>query len=242
MQVLFSYTPRLIWHYTPRRFFQFIFVQTWYTFWSVSMLILFTAPLVTLATNQPVANTSYWSFLAHILPISAVSSATWFWSRKWHFPKGLRLSWRGVLLHVARWLVVLGALVQVFLRVKKPYMITIKGMENDIPKFPFSVLAPYVGLIGLSLGACWCYIDLYGNGAVQGYLFLALRGVLIFWLMLFVVLAHDLYSLANSRIPFRQVVRARWAAIVTMLIITGFFTTLTYYSVPLIIQALFQNR
>ena len=240
IQVLFSYTPRLIRDYTPRRAIQFLFVQTWYTFWSLSMLVLFTAPLVTLASNQPIANVSYWVFLAHLLPVSIAASATWLWSRKWQFPKSLRLSWRGVLLHVARWVVVLSALIQVLLHVKKPYMITVKGMRDaEIPRFPLGVLAPYIALIGLSLGVCWLYLDLYGGGRSQGYLFFALKGVLLFWLMLIVLLGHDMYSLTRSGTPFLRVVQARGAAIAMMLSLTALFVVTTASSAGLIIQALF---
>lgn len=239
IQVLFSYTPRLIWKYTLRRVFQFLFVQTWYTFWSVAMLILFTAPLVTLVANKPITSTSYWDFIAHLLPVSFSSMVTWLWSRKWQLPAGLRLSWRGVLLHVARWLIVLSALVQVFLRVKKPYMVTIKGLQDGVHKFPFGLLAPYIGLIGLSLGACWWYIEIYRTGPAQGYLFFALKGTLIFWLLLVVVLGIDLFSLINSGLSIYQIIRARGAVIGMMLIVTVFFAVIAYYSTPLIIQALF---
>lgn len=238
IQVLLTYTPRLIWKYTPRRAFQFLFVQTWYTFWSLSMLILFIAPLITLTTNQPITSAGYWNFLAHFLPISVASFGTWLWSRRWHFPQGLRLSWRGVVLHVARWLIVLSALVQVIMRVKKPYMVTIKGIGDGSSKFPFGLLAPYIGLIGLSLGSCWYYIDVYGSGKSQGYLFFALKGALLFWLMLVALLAIDLYSLRNSALSIRQVIRARVMAIVTVLVITALFALTADYSMPLILQAI----
>ncbi len=240
IQVLFSYTPRLIRKYTPRRAVQFVFVQTWYTFWSLSMLVLFTAPLVTLASNQPITNVSYWAFLAHLLPVSVASTVTWWWSRKWQFPKSLRLSWRGVLLHVARWVVVLSALVQVLLRVKKPYMITVKGMHNaEPPRFPLSVLAPYVVLTGLSLGVCWLYLDLYREGQSQGYLFFALKDALIFWLMIVVLAGHDVHSLIRSGTPLLRVVQARGALITLIFFLTAFFVATAANSAGPIIQALF---
>ena len=239
IQVLFSYTPRLIWHYTPRRAVQFIFVQTWYTCWSLSMLILFAAPLITLASNQPITNVTYWAFLAHLLPLSIVSAVTWLWSRKWHFPKSLRLSWRGVLLHVARWVMVLSALVQVLLRVKKPYMITEKGIRTEPPRFPFGVIFPYIALITLSLGVCWLYLGLYGGGHSQGYLFFALKGALVFLIMLVVLVGHDMYSLIRSGTPFLRVVQARADAIAVVLSLTTFFIVTAAGSAGLIIQALF---
>jgi cellulose synthase (UDP-forming) len=237
IQVLFSYTPRLIREYTPRRGIQFLFVQTWYTFWSLSMLVLFTAPLLTLTLNDPIANMSYWTFLAHILPVSFTASATWLWSRKWQFPQNLRLSWRGVLLHIARWVAVLSAFIQVVFRVKKPYMITIKGM-GGIPRFPLAVLIPYIALIGLSLGTCWFYLGVYGGGPSQAYLFFALKGAILFWLMLVILLAHDVYSVTKSGTPLLRTLQTRSAALVTILSLTALLALTTANSAGLILQAL----
>jgi len=237
IQVLLSYTPRLIREYSIRRGFQFLFVQTWYTFWSLSMLMLFAAPLLTLTLNDPIANVSYWAFLGHLLPVSFASSATWLWSRRWQFPQNLRLSWRGVVLHIARWVVVLSAFIQVVLRVKKPYMITVKGM-GGIPRFPLAVLVPYIGLVGLSLGVCWFYLGVYGGGPSQGYLFFALKGAMLFWLMLVILLAHDVYSVTKSGTALLQALRARSAALATVLSLTALLTVTTVNSAALIMQAL----
>ena len=237
IQVLFSYTPRLIRQYTPRRGFQFLFVQTWYTFWSLSMLVLFAAPLLTLTLNDPIANVNYWTFLGHILPVSFAAATTWLWSRKWQFPQNVRLSWRGVVLHIARWVVVLSAFIQVVFRVKKPYMITVKGM-GGIPRFPLAVLVPYIALVGLSLGACWFYLGVYGGGPSQGYLFFALKGAILFWLMLVVLLAHDVYSVTKSGTTLLRALQARGAALATILSLTTLVALTTASSAGLIMQAL----
>ena len=41
----------------------------------------------------------------------------WRWSRRWFQPSGIRLTWRGVLLEIARWPIVLWAVVNAALRV-----------------------------------------------------------------------------------------------------------------------------
>jgi hypothetical protein len=203
------------------------------------MLVLFTAPLITLVLDDPIANVNYWAFLAHILPVSFAASATWFWSRQWQFPQNLRLSWRGVLLHLARWVVVLSAFIQVVFRVRKPYMITVKGMgAKGIPRFPLSVLVPYVALVGLPLGACWFYLGVYGGGPSQGYLFFALKGAVLFWLMLVVLLAHDVYSVTRSGVPLLQTLQARGRALITVLSLTVLVTVTAMSSAGLIVEAL----
>ncbi|MDQ3764428.1 MAG: cellulose synthase [Actinomycetota bacterium] len=237
IQVLFFYTPRLIREYTLRRGVQFLFVQTWYTFWSLSMLVLFAAPLLTLTLDDPLANVSYWAFLAHLLPVSFTAGTTWLWSRKWQFPQNLRLSWRGILLHIARWVAVLSAFVQVVFRVKKPYMITVKGM-GSISRFPLAVLVPYITLIGLSLGTCWFYLGVYGGGPSQGYLFFALKGAVLFWLMLVILLVHDVYSVTRSGTPLLRTLQTRSAALVTITSLTVLIALTTASSAELIMQAL----
>jgi cellulose synthase (UDP-forming) len=130
IQVLFTYTANCIKHYTPRQALQFLFVQTWYTFWSTSMFLLFMLPVIALFTNSSIAHENYWRFLLHISPMTDVAFMIWIWSHEWHQPEKLNLSWRGVVLHVARWPIVLSALVQVILKVQKPYMITTKGLQQ----------------------------------------------------------------------------------------------------------------
>ncbi|MHA6785936.1 glycosyltransferase family 2 protein [Pseudonocardia saturnea] len=239
IQVLFSYTPRLVRRYTPRRAFQFLFVQTWYTFWSLSMLILFAAPLLALVADEPVARVTYWAFLLHILPVAIASSLTWLWSRRWHLPRGVRLSWRGILLHVARWVVVLSALVQVILRVKKPYMITAKGLRGSAPPpFPLAAVMPYLALIGLSLAACWFYLLVHGGGPRQGYLLFALKGALIFWLMFLVLFGHDLFVNLRQRTPILTLVRARLGATTVLVLVSVSFVVTASASAAYILAAL----
>ncbi len=212
IQILFTYTPRLVRQYTPRQALQFLFVQTWYMFWSLSIMALFASPLASLAFDTPISRVSLWGFLAHILPAGLVATAIWWWSRSWHQPSRVSLSWRGVVLHVARWVIVLSALVQVMLRVRKPYMITVKGLgTNARQRFRLTLLAPYAGLFGAALAACWFYMIRYSHGSCQGYLFFGLDDAALFWLLIVIVLAQDARALAQADVPFARVIRQRLA-------------------------------
>ena len=134
------------------------------------------------------------------------------WSRRWQHPSHLRLSWRGVALHVARWVTVLNAFIQAVLRVKKPYMITVKGLAAEsIPRFRMTEVAPYVGLILSSLFVCWFYMGGVGHSSNQGMLFFALEGALLFWLLVAVILAQDIRSLINSGVAWRRCLQVRSA-------------------------------
>jgi cellulose synthase (UDP-forming) len=215
IQVLFKFTPRLIRRYTPRQALQFLFAQTWYTFWSLSMLIVFSSPLLSLVFNAPISHVGLWDFLLHNAPASLVATVVWWWSRTWHQPQQVSLSWRGVVLHMARWVVVLSAFAQVTLRVKKPYMITVKGMGADARRpFPLALLAPYTGLVIASLAASWFYLLVYRHGGCQGYLFFGLEDAALFLLVIMVIVFQDVRELARADVPALECVRLRMAPLV----------------------------
>jgi cellulose synthase (UDP-forming) len=229
IQVLFTFTPKRIKYYTPRQTIQFLFVQTWYTFWSTAMLMLFTLPLITLFTNTPIARVSYWQFLLHSLPIGVTGFIIWLWSHSWYFPKNLDLSWRGILLHIARWPIVLSAFIQVILGVKKPYMITKKGLQQGIKK-PFSLAPfyPYFFLIGLSLGACWFYLAAVGQSDSQGYLLFALQGTVALLLPFIAALLKDMKDMLEGGIHFIHCLRLHLKPLLLLTgILVAFFWTVS---------------
>ncbi|HXL36646.1 MAG TPA: glycosyltransferase family 2 protein [Ktedonobacteraceae bacterium] len=210
IQVLFTYTPRIIKRYTPRQALQFLFVQTWYTLWSTSMLLLFMLPIIALFTNSSIAHVNYGQFLLHFSLLTVIAFMIWVWSHIWHLPKDVNLSWRGITLHVARWPIVLSALVQVILKVKKPYMITVKGLQHGA-KRPFSLAAhtPYFLLMSIALIACWFYLVVFGRSAAQGNLLFALQGALIFLVAYIVSLLKDLTDIVKEGISFSQYIVLR---------------------------------
>lgn len=215
MEVMIFHTPRLLRRYRRRQAAQFLFVQTWYACWSLSMLILFVLPLISLVLDVPVAHTRYVDFIAHSLPAACMASLIWYWSRPWHVPAGLRLSWRGVALHVARWQVVLNAFVQVVLRIEKPYMITMKGIRGGITRrFSLQVAAPYIVMTTLPLAVCWFYLGVYHRSSSQGYLLFALLDALLFFLLVVVTVTQDSRSGQPDDLPFVDRIRLHGHAMV----------------------------
>src|SRR5712691_7436333 len=243
IQVLFTYTAKCIKRYTPRPAVQFLFVQTWYTLWSTSMLLLFTLPVISLFTNTPIARESYWRFLLHMLPMTVTALMIWIWSRPWHLPKEVSLSWRGVVLHIVRWPIVLSALVQVLLRVQKPYMITVKGLQRGEQR-PFSLAAhyPYFVLIALSLGACWFYLSLVGMSAVAGYLLFALQGAAIFLFTFSIALAKDIIDMVKEGISPLRGFLLRAKPIVVLITFLILFIVTAYVAAEDIYQAIIFNK
>jgi cellulose synthase (UDP-forming) len=81
IEVLLFHTPRLLWRHRRRQAIQFLFVQTWYACWSLSMLILFALPPVSLVLDTPVAHASYIDFIFHSFPVAGMAGVIWYWSR-----------------------------------------------------------------------------------------------------------------------------------------------------------------
>jgi cellulose synthase (UDP-forming) len=204
-QVLFNWTPKLIRKYTLRQAVQCLFVQTWYLSWSLSMLLLFLSPLLALASNSPISTVSFWMFYLHSLPPAILSFIIWRWTRRWFSPRGMSLTWRGVVLHAARWVVVLSALVQVIFKVQKPYMITVKGMGTAEERpYRLTSLVPYIGLVVTGLAVCWLHLLAYGPSNTQGLLYFALTGALVFVAVMGVVVFQDYKQrLAAGATPVR---------------------------------------
>jgi cellulose synthase (UDP-forming) len=134
MQIFLHHTPHLVRRYTRRQAFQFLFCQSWYAFWSVSLALLWALPTIALLVDRPISSVKLTDFGLYFAPVLLASSLMWCETRKWFQPLGVRLSWRGLLLGIARWPVILWALINVVLGIKRPYMITPKGVTRARPK------------------------------------------------------------------------------------------------------------
>lgn len=238
IQVLFHHTPRLLRRYSARQSLQFLFAQTWYTLWSLSMLVLFCVQPVSLLVDEPVSHVSLLGFLEHSIPVGVTATATWYWSRKWHRPRKVRLSWRGIILQVARWLIVVNALLQVLFRIKKPYMITVKGMQDGRPSaVRLKILAPYIAVAVASLAACWAYLVRDESSPAQGALFFTLNGALLLLALLMTVCYQDFRLFRASGAATVSAIWRGRAGWVTCLVLATLFGITTVYSVPLILEA-----
>jgi cellulose synthase (UDP-forming) len=228
MQVLFSYTPRLVWKYRPLQALQFLFAQTWYTCWSTSMAVLFFMPMLSLLTGQSVSTAPLLEFVAACAPMNLVALVIWWWTRRWHRPVGLRLSWRGVMLHVARWPIVLWALINVVLRVKHPYMITPKGDVDSIPRFSVRSQLLYLALVWIPLGIIAGYqLGWWGTASewdpfdptdpsVDGAIVLALWGITFMALVVLTNVGAFLIGLGRAQASFRASLSAAYAPVLAL--------------------------
>jgi cellulose synthase (UDP-forming) len=210
IQIFFQHTPRLIRRYTRGQALQFLFCQSWYTLWSTSLAVLWALPAVALLVNGPIASVPVGRFFVYFVPVVLASTLMWCESRKWFQPSGVKLSWRGIVLQTARWPVVLWALINVALRIKRPYMITPKGKAAGAGPRALSIYAPYIGLAALPLLAIWLFDASAGSDLIRGYYGLALANALMGAAVLATTLGMDIKQIATSPSALRSAMRSRW--------------------------------
>ena len=209
VQIFLHHTPRLVRRYTPAQAFQFLMAQSWYTLWSLSVAVLWVLPAVALLSGRPIAGVSLLEYLAYSLAVMLTATLMWRWSRRWFQPRGIGLSWRGVLLEVARWPIVLWAVVNAALHVKRPYMITPKGTRTGAPAPGARLYGPSVLLAELSLGAIAVFHATGGHSPTQGYLVLVLFDLTMVVVLLVTALALELRDLRRQAGGLRTVLRWR---------------------------------
>lgn len=204
MQVLLFHTPKKIWGLRPKLAFQMLFCETWYPIWSLSMGLLFISPVISLLTDKPIGNVSFWEYLFRSFLVSVVAFLGWGFTRKWHKPKGLFLSWRGIVLHMARWVIVLSAIFQAILQVTKPYMITQKG-NNEGYSLSSQALFPYLLLGGATLLTNIWYVLSGKHGATQAYLLFSLEGAFFMFLIVLAPYIISIHQLGKKAFVFQKI-------------------------------------
>ncbi len=227
-QVLFQFTPKMVRTMKPKAAIQFLFAETWYLFMSLSYAILTLSIPASLVANTTISNVIYMDFIIHSIPLSIVAFLVWRWSKEWHKPHGLGLTWRGVVLHIARWPIILSALVQVILKIQKPYMITPKGINTDIAQpFYLKNFAIYFGIITILIASCWYFVSTAAKSATGGNMFYALWGALTFSEVYAVTLAMNIAEMRKRGVSTLQslLYRAKALTMLFILIIVLAITT-----------------
>jgi hypothetical protein len=122
------------------------------------------------------------------------------------------LTWRAVVLEVARWPIVLWAVANVLMGIKRPYMITPKGKRVDKPAPGRRLYGLYATLAGVGICAVDLdAIELPGRGT-QGYLVLVLFNTLMLLVLLVTALSLELRDLRRSTGRLLHALRLRaWA-------------------------------
>jgi cellulose synthase (UDP-forming) len=145
----------------------------------------------------------------------------WCWSRRWFQPSGLRLSWRGILLEIARWPVVLWALINVLFGITRTYMITPKGVGRPVGPRLVSIYGPYFVLSIVPLASIWAYELTSGSGWMRGYYGLVLLNGVFGVALLVTTLLIEFRTVADSGAGRLAVRRAQTAILATVVSLIG---------------------
>jgi cellulose synthase (UDP-forming) len=221
IQIFVERTPRLVRRYSPRQAVEFLMAQSWYPLWSVSLAVLWILPVAALLSDMPIARVALSEFLVNDLAVVATSTLMWWWSRRWFQPGGVVLSWRGVLLEIARWPIVLWAVANVVLGIRRPYMITRKGDVGQGLPPAWRLYGPFIVLAMIGVVAIGLWHVLLGHGEAQGYLGLVLLNTAMALVLLFVVLGLELRDIAGARGTLMAALRARAGTLALVAGVTG---------------------
>jgi cellulose synthase (UDP-forming) len=222
IQIFCLHTPRLIRRYTLAQTLQFLFCQSWYTLWSCSLAVLWALPAVALLTNGSIASVALVQFLVYFLPVILTSTVMWCVARRWFQPAGVRLSWRGIVLQTARWPVVLWALINVILHIKRPYMITPKGKAASAGPRPLTVFGPYIFLTAFPLLAIWVPHAIAGASVISGYYGLVLANAIMGAAVLATTLGMDIKQAAHG--PSLASLRGRTGLVLALICLVALLT------------------
>jgi cellulose synthase (UDP-forming) len=112
--------------------------------------------------------------------------------------------------------VVLWALINVVLRIKRSYMITPKGKAAGGGPRAISIYGPYIVLAALPLAAVWLFDASAGSSLIRGYYGLALANAVMGALVLATTLGMDIKQIAADHSALRTAVRSRAVIVVAL--------------------------
>jgi cellulose synthase/poly-beta-1,6-N-acetylglucosamine synthase-like glycosyltransferase len=222
IQIFRHHTPRLIGRYSPVQAVQFLMCQSWYLLWSLSLALLWLLPSLALFFHRPIASTGIGEFLLHFLLLPITAFFIWYWARRWFQPRKVGLSWRSFILEMARWPVVAWALVNVVFHIKRPYMVTPKGVGGRHGPRAGSVYGPYIFLAALPIVAIWTFrITAGGGSSLQGYFALALINATLGALLVVTVVSLEIREMAGAG-GISRAIRGRAGVLTsTLLLLVG---------------------
>lgn len=220
VQIFVHHTPRLLFSYAPSQSFQFLMAQSWYLLWSVSLGVLWVLPIVALLSDHHIARVSLPEFLAYQWPVMLTGLLLWWWTRRFFQPAGIGLTWRAILLEIARWPVVLLAVVTALLGIRRSYMITPKGRDRSPIHYGLRLYGPYLALVGVAIAAVAASLVVVEPTSTRPYVILVLLNALTFLLLLICALALEVREGRRAEGRFSVALRSRadvaWAIVLTV--------------------------
>jgi len=204
---------------------QFVFLQSWYPIATITFLILYFTPIVALLFNLQIINVSINQFLIRILPFIFTTVLILWAAKPLMQPNRLKYSWRGVLLHIIRWPVILSGIVSAIFNIKKPYQVTPKGkFLNKVPTT--KLYRPFI-ILGLISAISVIFASfIYGNADTKGQTIFAMYDSIM---MLSICLIDLNIRLRQNSIKVKTFIKY-WlkpvGSVVSTMFVTGFACTI----------------
>jgi cellulose synthase (UDP-forming) len=203
VRILLFHTPRQL-HKLPGRLkAQFLFSQFWYPMFSLSMLLLFTMPIIALARGQAWVDIRFPEFLAYFGSTYLLSIAILFWTlkkrlgRPWKF--GL-FCWEAMLFPLLKWpWILLGFLIAALDRLRGSDFDFKVTPKRDSPREKRGQHARFaLPYIALSLTAILPVLLINQPGNSSGYYFFSTLNALLYAICSTVIFVEGCWA-KNSR-------------------------------------------
>lgn len=154
VMITVNITPKLLKRMTPRLIFQFLFAQSWYFLFAVTMLLAYSLAPLALVTNKPFTNMYYFDYVFHVMwpTICCLAIVKWLGTQGLLRPKYSKVfAWETVLFQMARWPYITIALYDAFRVVlTKKYLVwKVTPKETGNVNMPFRYMYPYVTIVVL---------------------------------------------------------------------------------------------
>jgi cellulose synthase (UDP-forming) len=185
-QILFTYFPRDRSRLPLRIWTELLFAETWYPLFAISQALGFISPAIALTFDFSWVSVDYLAFVGMFAMPTVMCLVIVNWVRRcgWLRPADAPvISWRALLLMLARWPFVLVAVVEATLGAitgrRYEFRITSKG-RSGARRLPLRMLVPYTVIVLISLGAIAAHLYLEPDESLDGYAYLTLANAAIY--------------------------------------------------------------
>lgn len=236
-QILKNYSFPYLKNMTWRKRYQYIFIQTWYPLWSLSYFILFSIPVIGLLFNTYAINSNDNDFLYRFTP-ALLSILLLVWAgRPLAQPQNINFSWRGIILHVIRWPIILMAVISAGLGKIKPYQITPKGkFLRNVPTI--KLYLPFLALSLVSALSILFSVLFYDTRASDGLLVFAITNLVTMLSVCLLDLNIRLRQIRLNRKSFKKYWLRPTAAVGAVLVVSSVSLVSAVYANQQVIYAL----
>ncbi|MFH1777534.1 MAG: UDP-glucose 4-epimerase GalE [Candidatus Omnitrophota bacterium] len=218
MQILLTYYKKLQSGLNWKQKIIFIFTETWYLLYSLSLFTLIILPIIALVTNAPIVSVRFLTFFFFYLPVTLLTSIFFIWAfmKKWTLPHHF-LSWRVILAQTARWTFVIVGILNAFKSTYFKggtfnYIVTPKGKSYEKGEpLPLRSLAAFIILVVISTTTVLAYplitIDTFPHA--QGYIFFAMLSATLSFALITIVLITNIKRLLNAGFAWKSILCSR---------------------------------